>query len=179
MALLIIPVLKRWSRARGPYGYLRTWNWPITAREISQPYNKIQYNLISIFPFKGFSALGKRFRSYRNLWDLIGPLYIAQMLISHDVIIFDVKRLKLDLQNGKIWNKLFRLIFSDFNFQHWLSSCSLWICYFPIFQDTGPITAIFSVIKIVAYRWHLEPLKVLIPVDVWCPAFLLKWRYST
>ena len=40
MALLIIPVLKRWSRARGPYGYLRTWNWPITAREISQPYHK-------------------------------------------------------------------------------------------------------------------------------------------
>ena len=40
MALLIIPVLKRWSRARGPYGYLRTWNWPIAAREISQPYNK-------------------------------------------------------------------------------------------------------------------------------------------
>ena len=39
MALLIIPVLKWWSRARGPYGYLRTWNWPITAREISQPYN--------------------------------------------------------------------------------------------------------------------------------------------
>ena len=26
MALLIIPVLKRYSRARGPYGYLRTWN---------------------------------------------------------------------------------------------------------------------------------------------------------
>ena len=40
MALLIVPVLKRWSIARGPYGYLRTWNWPITAREISQPYNK-------------------------------------------------------------------------------------------------------------------------------------------
>ena len=40
-SLLIIPVLKRWSRARGPYGYLRTWNWPITVREINQPYNKI------------------------------------------------------------------------------------------------------------------------------------------
>ena len=40
MALSIIPVLKRWSRASGPYGNLRTWNWPITAREISQPYNK-------------------------------------------------------------------------------------------------------------------------------------------
>ena len=26
------------DRAGGPYGYLRTWNWPITAREISQPY---------------------------------------------------------------------------------------------------------------------------------------------
>ena len=39
MVLLIISVLKRWSRARGLYGYLRTWNWPITAREISQPYN--------------------------------------------------------------------------------------------------------------------------------------------
>ena len=38
--------LKGWSRARGLYGYLRTWNWPITAREISQPYNKIQYNTI-------------------------------------------------------------------------------------------------------------------------------------
>ena len=46
MALLIIPVLKRWSRARGPYGYLRTWNWPITARKISQPYNKIYYILV-------------------------------------------------------------------------------------------------------------------------------------
>ena len=43
MALLIIPVLKRWSRARGPYGYLRTWNWPITAREIIQPYNIYNY----------------------------------------------------------------------------------------------------------------------------------------
>ena len=43
MALLIIPVLKRWSRARGPYGYLWTWNWPITACEISQPYNKVWY----------------------------------------------------------------------------------------------------------------------------------------
>ena len=43
MALLIIPVLKRWSRARGPYGYLRTWNWPITARQISQPYNNCTY----------------------------------------------------------------------------------------------------------------------------------------
>ena len=40
ICLLIIPVLKRWSRARGPYGYLRTWNWPITAREISQPFYK-------------------------------------------------------------------------------------------------------------------------------------------
>ena len=40
MALLIISVLKRWSRARGLYGYLRTWNWPITAHEIIQPYNK-------------------------------------------------------------------------------------------------------------------------------------------
>ena len=45
MALLIIPVLKRWSRARGPYGYLRTWNWPITAREISQPCNNSIYKL--------------------------------------------------------------------------------------------------------------------------------------
>ena len=43
MALLIIPVLKWWSRARGPYGYLRTWNRPITAREISQPYNNRSY----------------------------------------------------------------------------------------------------------------------------------------
>ena len=43
MALLIIPVVKMWSRARGPYGYLRTWNWPITAREISQPYNNNSY----------------------------------------------------------------------------------------------------------------------------------------
>ena len=34
---------KKWSRARSPYGYLRTWNWPITAREISQPYNKSCY----------------------------------------------------------------------------------------------------------------------------------------
>ena len=40
MALLIIPVLKRWLRAGGPYGYLQTCNWPITARKISQPYNK-------------------------------------------------------------------------------------------------------------------------------------------
>ena len=29
----------RWSRDRGPYGYLQTWNWPITALKISQPYN--------------------------------------------------------------------------------------------------------------------------------------------
>ena len=43
MALLIIPVLKKWSRARGLYGYLRTWNWPITARKISQPYNNTAY----------------------------------------------------------------------------------------------------------------------------------------
>ena len=45
MALLIIPVLKRWSRARDPYDYLRTWNWPITAREINLPYNK--YHLLA------------------------------------------------------------------------------------------------------------------------------------
>ena len=25
--------------SRGPYGYLGSWNWPITAREITQPYN--------------------------------------------------------------------------------------------------------------------------------------------
>ena len=29
------------SRVRGPYGKLWTWNWPITARKISQPYNNI------------------------------------------------------------------------------------------------------------------------------------------
>ena len=46
MALLIIPVLKRWSRARGPYGYFRTWNWPITTRKISQPYNKAHYHRV-------------------------------------------------------------------------------------------------------------------------------------
>ena len=34
----------KWSRARGPCGYLRTWNWPITAREISQPCNN-SYNI--------------------------------------------------------------------------------------------------------------------------------------
>ena len=28
------------SRVRGTCGYLRTWNWPITAREISQRHNK-------------------------------------------------------------------------------------------------------------------------------------------
>ena len=33
-------------RARGLYGYLRTWNWPITAREISQPYSKQVYLLL-------------------------------------------------------------------------------------------------------------------------------------
>ena len=51
MALLIIPVLKRWPRSRGPYGNLRTWNWPITAREISQPYNNLQYFGHFIFLF--------------------------------------------------------------------------------------------------------------------------------
>ena len=47
MALLIILgkernhlQFDRWSRARGPFGYLRTRNWPITAHEVSQPYNK-------------------------------------------------------------------------------------------------------------------------------------------
>ena len=30
----------RWTIARGLYGYWRTWNWPATACEISQPYNK-------------------------------------------------------------------------------------------------------------------------------------------
>ena len=33
-------------RARGPYGYLRTWNWPITARKISQPYNNVLYRTV-------------------------------------------------------------------------------------------------------------------------------------
>ena len=33
----------KWSRARGPYSYLRTSNWPITAREISQSYNEGLY----------------------------------------------------------------------------------------------------------------------------------------
>ena len=37
-----------WKGDRGPYGYLRTWNWPITAREISQPYNK--YILLDGWP---------------------------------------------------------------------------------------------------------------------------------
>ena len=36
----------RWSKARGPYGYLWTWNWPITAREVGQPYNKSYYYLL-------------------------------------------------------------------------------------------------------------------------------------
>ena len=31
----------KWSRARGPYCFLRTRNWPITACEISQPYKNI------------------------------------------------------------------------------------------------------------------------------------------
>ena len=42
--------------------------------------------------------------------DLIGSLYTVQMLISHEVIIFDVKCARLVLQNGKIWNNRFRLI---------------------------------------------------------------------
>ena len=37
------------TRARGPYGYLRTWNWPITAREISQPYNKLYYCTVRFY----------------------------------------------------------------------------------------------------------------------------------
>ena len=32
------------ARARSLYGYLWIWNWPITAREFSQPYNKVQYS---------------------------------------------------------------------------------------------------------------------------------------
>ena len=28
------------ENARGPYSYLQTWNWPITAHKISQPHNK-------------------------------------------------------------------------------------------------------------------------------------------
>ena len=34
--------------ARGLYSYLRTWNWPITAHEISQPYNKTQVQCIYV-----------------------------------------------------------------------------------------------------------------------------------
>ena len=43
MALLIILVLKGVRELKGPYGILRTWNWPITAREITQPYNNVEY----------------------------------------------------------------------------------------------------------------------------------------
>ena len=38
--------LFRFWKASGPYGNLRTWNWPITAREISQPYNKVHYSVV-------------------------------------------------------------------------------------------------------------------------------------
>ena len=48
MALLIIPVLKGWSRARGLYDYLQTWNWPIIVRKISQLYNKLTYYTVKI-----------------------------------------------------------------------------------------------------------------------------------
>ena len=58
MALLIIPVLKWWSRARGPYGYLRTWNWPITAREISQPCNNKYYKSVLNDKFRAWAACG-------------------------------------------------------------------------------------------------------------------------
>ena len=42
---------ERWSRARGPYGHLRTWNWPIAARELSQRYSNESYplSLVSIW----------------------------------------------------------------------------------------------------------------------------------
>ena len=33
---------------RGPCGYLRTWNWPITACKISQPYNKTTYSMLEM-----------------------------------------------------------------------------------------------------------------------------------
>ena len=33
----------RWSRARGPYGYWRTWKWPIPACEINLSYNNYCY----------------------------------------------------------------------------------------------------------------------------------------
>ena len=38
----------RLSIARVPYGYLWTWNWPITAREISQPYNKSHNSTVQV-----------------------------------------------------------------------------------------------------------------------------------
>ena len=37
-----------WSRARGPYSYSRTWNWPITTHKISQPYNKYMYCMCKV-----------------------------------------------------------------------------------------------------------------------------------
>ena len=53
MALLIIPGKerfdRRFNRAGGPYGCLQTWNWPITAREISQPYSNIFTKIDKIF----------------------------------------------------------------------------------------------------------------------------------
>ena len=54
-------VIKSWTSV---YGYLRTWNWPITAREISQPYNKTIY-------FTGISYDGANtslFNTFRHLF---------------------------------------------------------------------------------------------------------------
>ena len=67
---LAILDLKRWLRARGPYGYLRTWNWPITAHEISRPYNKTTYwpRVRSVWEISnwGLGVLTKQLRSRRK-----------------------------------------------------------------------------------------------------------------
>ena len=76
-----------WSRARGRYGYLWTWQWPITAREISQPYDIVHYepDIRRVVRNMVFGAWVKVV-----FWSVIGrldPLVLGSQLPPFSVVI--------------------------------------------------------------------------------------------
>ena len=116
MALLIIPVLKWWSRARGPYGYLRTWNWPITAREISQPYNNYFYTISIVLTNRDlvidaiYIIISKCFCVFSSIWIFISFLCFCDwpnttdpFTVSVAILEWEQSRQKLQQLYGK-WN---------------------------------------------------------------------------
>ena len=112
MALLIIPVLKRWSRARDPYGNLQTWNWPITACEVGQPYNKEQYVIAASFPKRGCVIYVLSHLKHRGalFWTFVELLSLIFFIFFCGNVAFTVSKLidgrLLQTTNTNIANKV-------------------------------------------------------------------------